>query len=76
MCFFFSVGKKYSDCKQSLNTFCFELIPQRASQVVPVLKNPSAKQEMCVGSLGWEDRLEEDMETHSGVLAWLETGAW
>ena len=66
---FFSVGKKYSNPKQSLNTFCFELIPHRASQVVPVVKNPFAKQEMCVRSLGGEDPLEEDMETHSSVLA-------
>lgn len=60
--FFFSVGKKYSDSKQSLNTFCFELIQYRASQVVPVVKNPFAKQEMCVRSLGWED-------SHSIILA-------
>ena len=67
--FFFSVGKKYSDSKQSLNTFCFKLIPHKASQVGPVVKNPFAKQEMCVRSLGWEDPLKEDMETHSSVLA-------
>ena len=27
-------------------------------------------QEMQVGSLGREDRLEEEMATHSSVLAW------
>ena len=27
-------------------------------------------QEMRVGSLGWEDPLEEGMVTHSGILAW------
>ena len=27
-------------------------------------------QEMWVQSLGWEDPLEEGMETHSSVLAW------
>ena len=27
------------------------------------------KQEMQVRSLGWEDPLEEDMETHSNTLA-------
>ena len=25
---------------------------------------------MCVRSLGWEDPLEEEMATHSSVLAW------
>ena len=25
---------------------------------------------MWVGSLGWEDPLEEGMATHSGILAW------
>ena len=27
-------------------------------------------QEMWVQSLGWEDPLEKEMETHSSVLAW------
>ena len=27
-------------------------------------------QEMWVRSLGWEDPLEEEMETHSSILAW------
>jgi len=27
-------------------------------------------QEMRVWSLGWEDPLEEDMATHSSILAW------
>ena len=27
-------------------------------------------QEMQVRSLGWEDALEKEMVTHSGVLAW------
>ena len=36
------------------------------------VKNPSAIQEMemWVQSLGWEDPLEEEMATHSSVLAW------
>ena len=33
-------------------------------------KNPPAKQEMWVQSLGWEDPLEEEMATHSRILAW------
>jgi len=27
-------------------------------------------QKMWVQSLGWEDPLEEDMATHSSILAW------
>ena len=37
-----------------------------------MVKNPFAKQEMqetWVQSLGWEDTLEEEMATHSNVLA-------
>ena len=33
-------------------------------------KNLSAMQETWVRSLGWEDLLEKEMATHSGVLAW------
>ena len=32
-------------------------------------KNPPAKQEMRVQSLGGEDPLEEEMTTHSSILA-------
>ena len=35
-----------------------------------MVKNPSAMQELLVGSLGWDDPLEEGMATHSSVLAW------
>ena len=35
-----------------------------------MVKNPPAMQEMQVGSLGQEDPLEEEMATHSGILAW------
>ena len=33
----------------------------------PVMQGP---QEMKFQSLGWEDPLEEDMATHSSILAW------
>ena len=33
-------------------------------------KNPLVMQEIQVLSLGWEDPLEEDMTTYSGILAW------
>ena len=35
--------------------------------------------ETWVQSLGWEDTLEEEMVTHSSILAWeipLDRGAW
>ena len=35
-----------------------------------MVKNPPAKQEMQVQSLGWEDPLEEEIATHSNILAW------
>ena len=34
------------------------------------VKNPSAKQETWVPSLGWEDPLEKEIATHSSILAW------
>ena len=36
----------------------------------PVVKNLPAMQETHVQSLGWKDSLEEEMEAHSGILAW------
>jgi len=36
-------------------------------------KNPplmQKTQELWVRSLGWEDSLEEDMATHSSIIAW------
>ena len=34
------------------------------------VKNLCAVQETLVQSLGWEDPLEEEMVTHSSILAW------
>ena len=35
------------------------------------IKNPMQElQETRVGSLGWEDLIEEGMATHSSILAW------
>ena len=41
-----------------------------ASLVAQMVKNLSAMWETCVQSLGWEDPLEENMETYSSILAW------
>ena len=35
-----------------------------------MVKNPPAKQEMHVQSLGLKDPLEKEMTTHSSILAW------
>ena len=35
-----------------------------------MIKNLLVMQETQVQSLGWEDPLEEEMATHSGILAW------
>ena len=40
------------------------------SLVTQTVKNLPVMQETQVPSLGWEDPLEEDMETHSCILAW------
>ena len=52
--------------------FCFFFV-FGASKVVLVVKNPPAKSGALrdVGLIpGWEDPLEEEMTTHSGILAW------
>ena len=35
-----------------------------------VVKNLPSMQEMQVLSMGWEDPLEQEMTTHSRILAW------
>ena len=42
----------------------------QASLVVQTVKNLPAMWETWVQSLGWEDPLEEDVATHSSILAW------
>ena len=47
--------------------------------MVQIVKNPPAMWETWVGSLGWEDPLEEGMATHSSILAWrisMDRGTW
>ena len=44
-----------------------------------LVKNSPAMQETWVGSLHWEDPLEEGMATHSSIFAWsipMDRGAW
>ena len=35
-----------------------------------MVKNLPVTQEMWVQSLGWEEPLEKEIETHSNILAW------
>ena len=41
-----------------------------ASLVAQLVKNPPARWETWVRSLGWEDPLEKGKATHSSILAW------
>ena len=41
-----------------------------ASLLAQLVKNPPARQETWIGSLGWEDPLEKGKATHSSILAW------
>ena len=41
-----------------------------ASLVAQLVKNAHALWETWVWSLGWEDPLEKEKATHSGILAW------
>ena len=45
-----------------------------------VVKNPPAMQKLQVGSPSWEDPLEEEMATHSSIIAriipWTDREAW
>ena len=49
---------------------CVSRVLVSASQVALLVKNPLAVQEMGVRSLDREDSLEEEMATHSSILAW------
>ena len=47
--------------------------------VAKMVKNLPAIWETWVQSLSWEDPLEEEMATHSTILAWripMDRGAW
>ena len=50
-----------------------------ASLVAQGVRNPPAKRETWVGSLGWGDPLNDGMATHSSILAWrisMDRGGW
>ena len=43
---------------------------KRVSLVAQLVKKPPVMQETWVRSLGWENALEKEMETHPSILAW------
>ena len=61
---------------------CVCVCVYRASLVAQMVKNPLSMQETqetWVQSLDWEDPLEEEMTTHSSILAWrisMDRGGW
>ena len=62
--------------RRSVRAYREEEVPE---EVVHMLNNPRAVGETWVQSLGWDDPLEEDMATHSSILAWripMDRGAW
>ena len=59
-------------------SFASKLLGKWASLVAQMVKNLPAMQKTWVRSLGWEDATEEDMATHSSILAWrilMDSGA-
>ena len=73
--------KSFSICFHLSSFQRFKFFPNYSgtSWVAQLVKNPPAMQETWVRSLGWEDPLEEDMATHSSILAWripIDRGAW
>ena len=59
--------------KTHLGCFCVATRQKEASQMALVVKNLPANAgdiRDAVQSLGWEDSLEEEMATHSSILAW------
>ena len=54
----------------SVHCICVLLARTWASLVAQMVKNPPAKQDPWVQSLGWEDPLEKGMATPSSIFAW------
>ena len=50
--------------------FTAHLLKPGASRIAQLVKNLPAMLEIWVRFLGWEYPLEEEMATHSSILAW------
>ena len=62
------LNRNFSDSKPD-SLFFILLIIFRGFPGGSVVKNPPAMQKLQVGSLCWEDPMEEEMATHSTILA-------
>ena len=65
-----SQTEKDKCCMMSLICVFFKKKKKWTSLVTQMGKNLPAMWETWVRSLGWEDPLEENMATHSSILAW------
>ena len=59
------MGKLPDTCQEEISCMLFW-----ASLVAWMVKNPPAMWKTWVQPLGWEEPLEEEMATHSSILAW------
>ena len=64
------LGHKEQDTTERLSLHFTSAIYDVTSLVAQLVKSLSAMQEIWVLFLGWENRLEKEMATHSGILAW------
>ena len=75
------VGKVISLLLNTLSRFVIALLPRGLPCVAQTVMNLSAMWKTWAQSLGWEDPLEKEMETHPSILAWripgmAEPGRW
>ena len=66
----FCVKIKYPEQSILFNQRCTFLWTSLMAQWVKNLPAMQETQEMWVQSLGWKDPLEDEMATHSSILAW------
>ena len=73
--FFFFLISLYLQTWEKVRYFYYEKANNRCTQLwasvlAQTVKRLPAMWENWVQSLGWEDPLEKEMETHSSTLAW------
>ena len=64
------VGKVISLLLNTLSRFVIALLPRGLPCVAQTVMKLSAMWKTWAQSLGWEDPLEKEMETHASILAW------
>ena len=65
----YAEGKKVIKCRGTQHLKKTN-VQSWASLVAQLVKNPLAKQETWVQSLGWEDPQEKGKATHSSIMGW------